>query len=35
MFEYIEDDILVLRRKDLYPITNFKTKDITMSMFVE
>lgn len=34
MFEYIEDDILVLRRKDLYPITNFKTKDITMPMFV-
>ena len=25
MFEYIEDDILVLRRKDLYPITNFKS----------
>lgn len=35
MFEYIEDDILVLRRKDLYPITNFKTKDITMTMFVD
>tara|TARA_Y100000389_G_scaffold8670_1_gene8224 strand:- start:8512 stop:8802 length:291 start_codon:yes stop_codon:yes gene_type:complete len=36
MFEYIEDDdILILRRKDLYPITNFKTKDITMPMFVD
>ena len=35
MFEYIEDDILVLRRKDLYPITNFKTKDITIPMFVD
>lgn len=34
MFEYSEDDILILRRKDLYPITNFKTKDITISMFV-
>lgn len=34
MFGYSEDDILILRRKDLYPITNFKTKDITMSMFV-
>ena len=35
MFEYIEDDILVLRRKDLYPITNFKIKDITRPMFVD
>ena len=33
MFEYIEDDILVLRRKDLYANTNFKNKDITMPMF--
>ena len=31
---FCEDDIFVLRRKDLYPITNFKTKDITSSMFV-
>jgi hypothetical protein len=33
MFEYIEDDILVLRRKDLYANTNFKNKDITTPMF--
>tara|TARA_B110000483_G_C17941416_1_gene444726 strand:- start:435 stop:722 length:288 start_codon:yes stop_codon:yes gene_type:complete len=33
MFEYSEDDILILRRKDLYPITNFKNKDITSTMF--
>jgi hypothetical protein len=33
MFEYIEDDILVLRRKDLYANTNFKNKDITSTMF--
>ena len=33
MFEYIEDDVLVLRRKDLYANTNFKNKDITSTMF--
>ena len=30
---FCEYDMLVLRRKDLYAITNYKTKDITKSMF--